>query len=352
MPRQLRHHVPGGWYHITTRGIGRRTIFETDRDHEHFLELLAEMVERYSILLHAHCELSNHYHLLLESPEGNVSQAMQWLNTSYSVWFNLKHSRSGALFQSRFKSIPVDSEGSWALECAMYVHLNPVRIKALGLGKQERSQEKSGMIPVDPEPDVLLKRLETLRSYRWSSYPAYAGYVEKPSWLYCDELWRRGCDTKDADPKREYREWLEDYLKQGVEEKLFTRMTAAMAVGSTRFKNKVRRSVLKTPGQRSDERQWRRMLPFSEVTKAVERVAEEPWNEICLRRGGWARDLALCVGQKRCGLTLKELGDQTGMKQQAVCNAVARFRSRMEKDELMKELYYRVLKTIGDIESV
>ena len=351
MPRQLRYHVPGGWYHITTRGIGRRTIFETDRDHEHFLELLAEMVERYSILLHAHCELSNHYHLLLESPEGNVSQAMQWLNTSYSIWFNLKHSRSGALFQSRFKSIPVDSEGSWALECAMYVHLNPVRIKALGLGKRERSQEKSGMIPVDPEPDVLLKRLETLRSYRWSSYPAYAGYVEKPSWLYCDELWRRGCDKKGTDPKKEYREWLEDYLKQGVEEKLFSRMTAAMAIGSTRFRNEVRRRVLKNSGEGTDERQWRRMLPFTEVIKAVEMVAEEPWSEISIRRGGWARDLALYAGQKRCGMTLKELGKHTGMKQQAVCNAVARCGGRMEKDDTMKELYYRVLKAVGDIES-
>jgi len=80
-----------------------------------------------------------------------------------------------------------------------------VRIKALGLGKQERSREKAGMLPKDPEPDVVLKRLEVLRSHCWSSYPAYAGYVEKPSWLYCDELWRRGCDKKGADPKKEYR---------------------------------------------------------------------------------------------------------------------------------------------------
>ena len=142
MPRKLRHHVPGGWYHITTRGLGKRTIFENDRDHEHFIELLAVMVERYNIILHAHVELDTHYHLLIESPEGNVSQAMQWLNTSYSVWFNIKRERAGALFQNRFKSIPVDNEGSWAFECAMYVHLNPVRLKALGLGKIGRTREQ------------------------------------------------------------------------------------------------------------------------------------------------------------------------------------------------------------------
>ena len=175
MPRQLRHHVPGGWYHITSRGIGRRTIFETDRDHEHFLELLECMVERYSIILHAYVLMGNHYHLLIESPEGNVSRAMQWLNTSCGVWFNLKRGRAGALFQSRFKSIPVEREGSWAFECAMYVHLNPVRIKALGLGKEERSREKKGMLPKEPHPEVVLRRLAALRSHKWSSYQAYAG---------------------------------------------------------------------------------------------------------------------------------------------------------------------------------
>lgn len=65
------------------------------------------MVERYNMILHAHVELDNHYHLLIESPEGNVSQAMQWLNTSYGVWFNVKYDRAGSVFQSRFKSIPV-----------------------------------------------------------------------------------------------------------------------------------------------------------------------------------------------------------------------------------------------------
>jgi len=112
MPRDLSHHVPGGWYHIMTRGLGRRIIFNDDRDREHFVELLAGMVERYSIILHAYVLMENHTHLLIESPEGNVSRAMQWLNTSYSVWYNIKHECAGALFQSRFKSIPVDSEGA------------------------------------------------------------------------------------------------------------------------------------------------------------------------------------------------------------------------------------------------
>jgi hypothetical protein len=73
----------------------------------------------------------------------------------------------------------------------MYIHLNPVRIKALGLGKKDRKRDKAGMLPKEPDADLILKRLETLRKHRWSSYPAYAGYVDVPEWLNCEELWLR-----------------------------------------------------------------------------------------------------------------------------------------------------------------
>ncbi len=273
---------------------------------------------------------------------------MQWLNTSYSVWFNIKHDRAGALFQYRFKSIPVDNEGSWAFECAMYVHLNPVRVKGLGLGKKERVLEKKGMLPVDPAPELLLKRLEVLRGYRWSSYQAYAGYVEKPSWLFCDELWRRGCDKKGADPKKEYREWLEDYVKQGVEEKLFTRFSKVLAIGSAEFVAKLRGAVLSGKVDNSNEREWRRLLPFEDVIKAVEHVKGELWDDFVNRHGDWGRDMALYVGRLRCGLTLKELGAYTGMKTPAVCQSTLRVKRRLEKDEKLKNELAGVLALLDE----
>ena len=333
MPRQLRHHVPGGWYHITTRGLGRQTIFETNHDCEHFVELLAGMVERYSMLLHAYVLLGNHYHILIESPDGNVSQAMQWLNTSYSVWFNKGRGRTGALFQYRFKSIPMDTEASWAFQCAMYIHLNPVRIKALGLGKEERAREKSGPPPQDPKPGIILKRLEMLRAHQWSSYPAYAGYVEKPTWLFCEELWRRGCDKKGADPKKEYREWLENYIRQGIEEDIFTKLTAALVIGSTEFKAGIRKRLLKNTGERTNERKWRRLLPISEVVKAVSQVKDESWDDFVNRYGDRGRDLAIYVARQRCGLTLKEIGEYMRMKDKAVSFAASSIGKRLEWDQ-------------------
>jgi len=172
-----------------------------------------------------------------------------------------------------WESIQVDNEGSWAFECAMYIHLNPAvprrspacgrrrfRIKGLGLGKEDRAREKAGMLPEEPKPDLILKD------------------------------------------------------KGGV----------------------------------SNERKWRRMLPFSDVMEAVSDVKNEPCDVIVARRGGWGRDLALYVGQARCGLSLKELGKYTNMKPQAVCNAVNRFKNKMNKDDHLKECYRLVLKKIDD----
>ncbi len=95
MARPLRIEYPGAWYHVTARGNERRAIFRSARDREHFIELLEVCVARFSLRLHAYVLMSNHYHLLLETPEANLSRAMQWFNVSYTVWFNRRHGRCG-----------------------------------------------------------------------------------------------------------------------------------------------------------------------------------------------------------------------------------------------------------------
>jgi len=305
------------------------------------------MVERYRIILHAYVLMGNHYHLLIESPEGNVSRALQWLNTSYSVWHNVKHGCSGALFQSRFKSVPIDNEGSWALECSLYVHLNPVRIKKLGQGKGERSREKLGLVPVEPSAEQLLKRLETLRIHSWSSYPAYAGYAEAPPWLTCTELWRR-CGDKGKDPKKEYRDWIEDNVRQGAVEGAFAKLSTAVAVGSAEFIAKLRKQVLKCKGENTNERDWRKLLPFPEVMTAVASVRGEPWENFVNRHGDWGRDLALYIGRVRCGLMLKELGRYTDMNTAAVSQAAIRIHRSLVEDKALAKAYRKTLRILGE----
>ena len=141
MARPLRIEQVGGWYHITGRGNERRSIYRSERDREHFREQMAEMTRRFAVLMHAYVLMDNHYHLLVELREPNLSRAVQWLNVSYSIWFNLRHRRSGHLFQGRFKSVIVNPE-EWGLELSRYVHLNPVRVAKLGLGKSDRQARR------------------------------------------------------------------------------------------------------------------------------------------------------------------------------------------------------------------
>ena len=121
MARLLRVDRPGLWYHLTARGNEQRFIFRDGRDREHFLELLAQWVDCFRLRLHAYVLMPNHYHLLAETTEANLSQAMQWLNVSYTVWFNRRHQRVGHLFQGRFKSVIVEPE-TWALGLSRYIH--------------------------------------------------------------------------------------------------------------------------------------------------------------------------------------------------------------------------------------
>jgi len=337
--------VPGGWYHITARGMGRRAIFTCDRDREHFLELLQGMAERYGVVLHAYVLMDNHYHLLIETPAGNASRALQWLNGSYSGWLNAKHSRSGPAFQARFKSIPVEGEGSWALTCSVYIHLNPVRIKALGLGKVDRKREKAGFLPKEPSREQVEARMAALRGHRWSSYPAYAGYAPVPDWLTCGNLWARA-KAGGRDAKAEYRLYLEDYLRQGCAEGASARLTAALAIGSAAFVEGLRKRIPKRAGEGTNARAWRRLLPFGEVVKAVESAKGEPWEAFADRKGDWGRDLALHIGRMRCGLTLRELGKHAGMGMQAVAKASSRMAARLETDKTLRRASCRVMRLL------
>src|SRR5439155_13731412 len=161
MARPLRIERPGGWYHLTARGNERRPIFRDARDRKHFCQLLTEVVSRFQVRLHGYVLMVNHYHLILELREANLSRAAQWLNLSYSVWFNRRHQRSGHLFQGRFKSVMVSRE-EWGLALSRYVHLNPVRVGGFGLSKREQQRIRKGVAEA-PEAAGVKERIAALR---------------------------------------------------------------------------------------------------------------------------------------------------------------------------------------------
>lgn len=157
MARPLRIEYPGAVYHVISRGNARQDIFRDDRDRRHFLKTLSRAVQDYNFLFHAYCLMNNHYHLLVETPDANLSVGMRQINGPYTQFFNRRHETVGHLFQGRYKAILVEKE-RYLMELCRYVVLNPVR---------------GGRVQLPAE-------------WKWSSYQATAGKTKVPDFLETD----------------------------------------------------------------------------------------------------------------------------------------------------------------------
>lgn len=343
MARPLRIDVQDGWYHVMARGTDRCHLYKDERDHVHFLGLLEVMVARYAVQLHAYVLMRNHYHLLLQTPHANLSRAMQWLNVSYGVWFNRRYGRVGPLLRGRFKSVPIDGEGAWALRASLYLHLNPVRVQGLGLGKRARKGERRGVAPL-PTPELVQARLEALRSHRWSSYQAYAGYRARPAWLTCQELWRRA-QRRGLSPVASYRWQAETPLKAGLAEfaTFGAQLKEALALGSATYLDRLRSHIHGSRREQPAVRAWQRLLPFARVRELVVEEKGEPWLQFQDRHGDWGRDAALWLARRHCGLTQAELGAAVGgLAYPAVGHAIRRLERRRATDRQLERVLLRL----------
>ena len=161
MARPLRLDYPGAWHHVINRGAAGRTIFNTDEQRAYFLSLLAAAHERFNAEWHAYCLMSNHYHLLLRTPEGNLQRIMRHVGGLYTQFYNRTEGRDGPLMRGRYRAVLVEADAHW-LELSRYIHRNP---------------QSAGMV-------------RDLADYPWSSYPAYIGLASVPSWLQTSYILR------------------------------------------------------------------------------------------------------------------------------------------------------------------
>jgi REP element-mobilizing transposase RayT len=331
MARPLRIVHPGVWYHLTARGIERRPIFLDNRDRLHFLELLAEWVDRFALTLHAYVLMNNHYHLLISLSRPNLSRAVQWLNVSYSVWFNRRHRRAGYLFQGRFKSIIVDPQ-SWGLGMSAYIHLNPVRIGRMGLSKTDRQRDRAGA-GARPDAQTIQRRVQRLHNYRWSSYPAYIGKATPPPWLNCHDVLAMGGGTIRDRPAN-YRLYVENQIRQGLLRQPWEELHAQALLGEPAFISKLRNALQKAVTNKSLGPRWlKNAVPWKDVVAAVERANGGSWNTFCNRYGHTGRDMALWLARRTTGLTLRELTALSGVANPAnISIAVRRYENKIQKD--------------------
>jgi REP element-mobilizing transposase RayT len=334
MARPVRVDVRGGWYHVTARGNERKAIFRDAADRGRFLQLLEESVERFDVVIHAYVLMDNHYHLLVETPHANLSDAMQWLGVSYTVWFNHRHRRVGHLFQGRFKAILL--EASAAVEVSRYVHLNPVRIRGLGLDKPAQLRSRQGLAE-KPDPVLVRERLGRLRQHRWSSYRAYAGLTETPPWLTTRAVLEMLGRGTRAERHRRYREFVDEPVREGLLVSPWERVEAGMLLGTAEFVRRCRKLV---HGDAREQPQLKRLHPrpgLAQVVRAVERLRAEPWEQFRDRHGDWGRDLVLYAARRHCGVRLRELAVAAGgLNYGSVAVAVQRFEKRLQNDPLLR----------------
>ena len=184
MARQLRLEYEGALYHVTARGNGRQAIYLDDLDRRCFLDLLGLEVEQQQWRCYAYCLMDDHYHLLIETPEGNLSSGMRRLNGTYTQAFNRRHQQVGHVLQGRFTSILVDKD-AYLLELCRYIVLNPVRAKMV----------------------------RTVNAWIWSSYRATAGRASSLPWLAVSDVHRLFHRTKDGAQQR-----YQQFVREGIKE--------------------------------------------------------------------------------------------------------------------------------------
>lgn len=320
MARPLRIEYPNAYYHVINRGNAGENIFLNERDKEKFLEYLGIASERFSLIIHTYCLMTNHYHMVVETPEANLSRAIQWLNVSYATYFNRKRDRKGHLFQGRFKSIVIDAD-EYLAQLSRYIHLNPVRVKMV-------------VNPAD---------------YPWSSYSLFIGKGKKPDWFDTSLLAYFGKKKKAA--IRAYQSFVEEVdpfqlVDPGKE------LKAGCILGNMNFVSWLQKTYL-------DKEKADKEIPQLKALKSSISL-EKIINEVCAAtqctpeqiriKGGkknQAREIAIYLTRDLTGLSSRELGDYFGgISGAAITMRCKQFNNTLSEDKNLQRLLGRIKKTI------
>lgn len=303
MARPLRIEYPGAFYHVMHRGNAQSDIFVSERDREKFLEYLSLAVERFEIKIHTYCLMTNHYHLLVETPQPNLSQAVKWINVSYAAYFNRKRQRSGHLFQGRFKAIVVDAD-EYLKHLSRYIHLNPKRAKMV----------------------------EHVKDYQWSSYPIFGGYQKSPGWLETEWLL-----SLFGNNRKRYRQFVEDVQKEKVANPSKD-VVHGLILGSVGFVDWIKTTFLDKMDKSKEKPQLKNLRPSIEADNIIQFVCDEFGceKETVIQKGlkkNIARDVAIFLSRQMTGDSGVAFGQRFG----GICGAGITVRCNHLRDQLEKD---------------
>jgi putative transposase len=309
MARSLRVEFEGACYHVTAHGNGGQAIFADDRDRTCFLEALGEACQRHGLVVHGYCLMSDHYDLLAQTPRGNLSQAIGWVQVTYTVRFNRRHGRSGHLVQGRFKAHLLDAD-EYARPLLRYVHLGPVR-------------------PQGPGKAVPGARRKLFEGYPWSSHQAYAGTAAQvPEWLSQEWLWHwleasQGRTLPAA--RRQYRRDMDSAFGKPIASPL-DELRGGLVLGGERLWKKAQALLAQSSRRDPGMLRWRKQRGLEQARARLAKLsAREDDPKVRL----WMRVTL-------CGERMSDLGRELGYSDgSGVLQVVKRLEARAKQDKVL-----------------
>lgn len=310
MSRPLRIEFANAWYHILNRGRRGEPIFTGNRDYIEFIELLKDACGMWNMRVAAYCLMPNHYHLLVQTPEANISRCMRHLDGVYTQRFNRYHECDGPLFRGRYKSILVDAD-QYLLQLVRYIHRNPL---------------KAGLT-------------ERLGYYAWSSHKGYLSRDEKWNWLYKDFVFSMLSKNKD-DRIKNYRQFIAMGDEEDISYVLDKKKWPAI-LGSKDFINKVKARFF---SEKTDDEvpQSRELAPeVDQIKKAVCKHYGVDEKELLIsQRGSFnePRNMAIYLTRRLRGDGLKQIGEQFQVKKySSVSSVIERMNAAMANDRKLRD---------------
>ena len=314
MARSLRIQYPEAYYHVTCRGNERKEIFADDYDRRIFLEKLAGSLEVYNVNLLGYVCMINHFHLLINTPDGNLADFMRHFNICYTSAFNRRYNRVGHLYQGRYKAFLIDAD-NYLLAVSRYIHLNPVRVAGLA----EHSAKRKW--------DMLLQ-------HRFSSLPGYLSTRNRKGLVTYESVMEYvGGDT--AAGRGAYRE----FMKQGLEGEIENPLTLGKGngiVGESDFVSKIKSEVLETKTSAREQPALRALHRGNSPEELISRFASligKEEGEICRRgKNSVERAILMELLYRLCKITQPEIGRIVGIDYSAVSQARRRLKGKLEQD--------------------
>ncbi len=275
MSRPLRIEYKGAWYHVMNRGAGRRVIYKHNDHRQVFLELLRELQEDYMVEIHAYCLMDNHYHLLLHTPQGNLSRAMRHLNGVYTQRYNKIQKTDGALLKGRYKSVLIQHD-AYLKQVSRYIHRNPLEARMV----------------------------KSLNHYKWSSYPAYIKKTQAPHWLQTKYILSTFQNKTDR---------YQSFVQAGNDietERFYAKKHTPPIYGTKDYIKRLKKRIPKQTKEIPQAKQLQTVVHPKRILKHVQQHYQIKLSQLIKsqpRQRNEARDIAIYLCRKRSQLTHSEI---------------------------------------------